>query len=242
MCSVFGFVRSASGGKPDAAVLRRIVAANIHRGPHAYGFAWIDGEGRLKCFKQAGDLTKQFGFLAMAAKEAEILIGHLRWATHGSPKEAINNHPHPADGGWIVHNGIVSNYRDLVVKRQLLPVSECDSEVIGQMIEREEGTLVERCIASANACEGPLTMLGLWSRPATVVVARRGNPIHFSKTNDGCYFGSLAAGLPIGECEFSDDRLWMVRYGKKVEMKLYPLEPSSGPCVPAYAGRAYRGG
>jgi hypothetical protein len=38
----------------------------------------------------------------------------------------INNHPHPADGGRIVHNGQVRDYRGLVEAFGLHPVSTCD--------------------------------------------------------------------------------------------------------------------
>lgn len=47
------------------------------------------------------------------ARGALALIGHCRWATHGSPADNRNNHPHPAGRGWIVHNGVVFNHGEL---------------------------------------------------------------------------------------------------------------------------------
>ena len=82
------------------------------RGPHAFGFAWLDWEGRLRMFKQTGKITSNLGLLRMM-KNARIIVGHCRYATHGAPENNLNNHPHPADGGWIVHNGVVSNHEEL---------------------------------------------------------------------------------------------------------------------------------
>ena len=69
------------------------------------------------------------------ARNARMLVGHCRWATHGDPRNNLNNHPHPADGGWIVHNGVVHNHEDLRRRVRPLAVTECDSEVLGLLIE-----------------------------------------------------------------------------------------------------------
>jgi len=100
MCGVFGFVSSGEG-RLNLAALKRIARVTESRGPHAFGFAWIDGRGRLHCFKQTGRITDSLALLGMAAG-ARMLIGHCRYATHGDYRQNINNHPHAADGGWIV--------------------------------------------------------------------------------------------------------------------------------------------
>src|SRR5438270_12970439 len=143
MCGVFGFV-SRDNGKVNLEVLGQIAEVTERRGPHAFGFAWIDRRGRLKCYKQTGRITDHLGLLLMAA-DARMLVGHCRFATQGSPDDNINNHPHPADGGWLVHNGQVRNYRELVDLFDLYPVSACDSEVLGLLIEQAKGGTLERC-------------------------------------------------------------------------------------------------
>ena len=82
MCGVFGFV-SRDGGKMNVELLGRIAEVTERRGPHAFGFAWIDRRGRLKCYKQTGRITDHLGLMMMAA-DARMLIGHCRFAFHPS--------------------------------------------------------------------------------------------------------------------------------------------------------------
>jgi glucosamine 6-phosphate synthetase-like amidotransferase/phosphosugar isomerase protein len=144
----------------------------------------------------------------LMASDARMLIGHCRYATQDIPADNINNHPHPADGGWIVHNGQIRNYGQLVDAFDLSPVSACDSEVLGLLIEQGTGNVFDRCRDAVDmvgdgeeegtlfACQQPLVLLGLWPRPDRLVAIRRGNPLHWSETAEGYYLASLADGLP----------------------------------------------
>jgi glutamine---fructose-6-phosphate transaminase (isomerizing) len=210
MCAIFGFI-----ARKDASInlktLAAIVKGNIRRGPHAFGFSWIDPDGRLHCYKQAGALTDHLEFLGLLSG-ARIVIGHLRYATHGDVQSNINNHPHAADGGWIVHNGMIGNYRQLAREQGLPMVSECDSEVLGLMIEQGRGKLLDRCSDAVVQADGGLTMMGLWARPATLIVARRGNPLTISDTVDGLYLASLENGLPGKTATIRDDTIRVYRH------------------------------
>jgi glucosamine 6-phosphate synthetase-like amidotransferase/phosphosugar isomerase protein len=130
------------------------------------------------------------------ARRARLLVGHLRWATHGHPENNINNHPHPCDGGWLVHNGIVTNYESLCRRHQLWPVSECDSEALTLLIEQRTGTRLSRSVAAVEQSAGRCATLGLWSRPDTLVAVRRGNPLYASRAHGGIYMASCSDGLP----------------------------------------------
>jgi glucosamine 6-phosphate synthetase-like amidotransferase/phosphosugar isomerase protein len=212
MCGVFGFVSTVNpahptGRGPDLDRLRRIALATESRGRHAFGFAWLDRRGRLCMFKAAGRISDQLGVLALA-RDARWLVGHCRWATHGDPSQNINNHPHPCDGGWLVHNGVIADYEDLVIDHDLAPVSQCDSEVLGLLIERINGPLAERCARAVGRLQrSPLVMLGLWSRPARMLAIRRGNPLYHGADDRGCYLGSLPDYLPGFPCEVPDQCL-----------------------------------
>jgi glucosamine 6-phosphate synthetase-like amidotransferase/phosphosugar isomerase protein len=200
MCGVFGFV-SYDGKGPALGTLQKVAAVTMRRGPHAFGLSWIDRKGRLHMFKKSGRIVDHLGLLAMAS-DARMLVGHCRYATHGSPADNLNNHPHPADGGWIVHNGVIANHEELAAEHDLYPVSECDSEVLGLLIGRGNGSLADRCVGAVQEALGsPLVMLGLW-KPGRLVAVRAGNPLSVAKVRGGerYYLGSLPDRLP-GEVE-----------------------------------------
>jgi len=195
MCGVFGFA-TKEGERFDPEHLRKIAVNTMTRGPHAWGMAWVDESDRLHSFKQTGKITDSLGLLTMAA-DAKMLVGHCRFATHGDPANNLNNHPHPADGGWIVHNGQISHHKKIAERYNLFPTTACDSEVIGLMIERSDGTLFERCQQAVDVCKGnrPFAMLGLW-RDTMVVARANEQPLHVSETDGGYYVASLPFALP----------------------------------------------
>src|SRR5437868_2018804 len=78
-------------------------------------------------------------------------------------------------------------------ERELQPVTECDSEVLGMLIERGNGALRQRCAAAVReAAASPLVMLGLWNRPGRMIAIRAGNPLSIGLCEGRAYFGSLA--------------------------------------------------
>ena len=204
MCGIFGYV--AKNGAPfKLEALREIAKVTETRGPHAFGFAWIDGRGRLRMFKQSGRISRSIDALSIAA-DARLLIGHCRYATHGSPENNLNNHPHPCDGGWLVHNGVVSNSKYLNDEYMLHPVTECDSETLALLIEEMNGHLTDRMLATASLAQGALAMMGLWRSPQRLVAVRNGNPLHISETNGGYYLASLGNGMPGAVARVGDER------------------------------------
>jgi glucosamine 6-phosphate synthetase-like amidotransferase/phosphosugar isomerase protein len=216
MCGIFGFI-TKDGRGPDLARLRRIAAETQQRGHHAFGLAWLGSDGAIHTFKRPGPATANLGDVD-ACRGAAVVIGHCRWATHGRPEDNRNNHPHPAGRGFLVHNGVVFNYASLVRKFRLAPQTQCDSEVLGLLINRFPGALGLRAARAAEVAEGPLAVLGLWRNPARLLVVRSGNPLCFGETDGGFYFGSLPEELPgqvtsikdhyAGVLTYNEDDLW----------------------------------
>lgn len=204
MCGVFGFI-SADGKGPDLALLRAIGRETETRGQHAHGLAWVDPAGRLHAYKRSDRLSWNLECLDRL-DGARMVIGHCRYATSGRGEG--DNHPHPADGGWIVHNGIVFNHRELVRRFDLAPSTKCDSEVLGLLIGRGNGSLLERAAAAVAPAEGPLVVMGLWTRPLRLLVVRRGKPLHVAVDgNRNVYFASLPGALEASRRLSTADRL-----------------------------------
>jgi glucosamine 6-phosphate synthetase-like amidotransferase/phosphosugar isomerase protein len=186
------------------AAIKTMARVTMTRGPHAWGMAWLGRDGRLRMYKQTGRVVDALGLLMMAAG-ARFLIGHCRYATHGRPEANVNNHPHPADGGWVVHNGVIHGHELIASSLGREAVTRCDSEVLGMLIEEGEGRLMERCADASDAAgKSPLVMLGLW-KPGRLVAVRRGNPLHLGTTDAGHYIASLPDGLP-GRVREVEDR------------------------------------
>ena len=200
MCGILGWI-SKNGRGPNLRILRDIATTTEQRGRHAFGLAWTTGDG-IETFKRPGAATDDLTDLDLC-RHATALLGHCRWATHGTPDDNRNNHPHAAGRGQLVHNGIVRNYRELAYRHRLDRETDCDSEVLGLMIGALEGRLITRAARMAQEALGDLAVLGLWTNPTRLLVVRDTRPLHYGETRDGFYFASLPEGLP--------GRPWAVR-------------------------------
>jgi len=196
MCGLFGYL-SKTGRGPDLDRLRRIALETQLRGSHAFGLAWVTPDGKLHAFKRPGSAAANLAELDRC-RDALIVAGHCRYATHGDPADNRNNHPHRVGRGWLVHNGIVHNHASIAKRYGLVTETECDSEVLGLLMAKVPGSLQRRAAIGVDAAEGPLALLGVWTRPARLLLVRRGNPLWVGETRTGAYFGSLPGELPEG--------------------------------------------
>jgi hypothetical protein len=183
MCGIFGFI-TKDGRGPNLERLRRIAIQTQRRGQHAFGLAWVAADGRLHTFKRPGAASENLEDLERCAG-AQVVIGHCRWATHGTPADNRNNHPHRAGRGWIVHNGIVRNHGALVRQHCLSVRTQCDSEVLGLLLAKSPGSLEERAARTAKAADGLLAILGVWANPVRLLIVRHGNPLWIGETRGG---------------------------------------------------------
>ncbi|MFA5368603.1 MAG: glutamine--fructose-6-phosphate transaminase (isomerizing), partial [Candidatus Paceibacterota bacterium] len=110
-------------------------------------------------------------------------IGHTRWATTGEVTKE-NAHPHLdcADEIFVVHNGIVENYKEL--KQKLIQEghkfkSETDTEVIAHLIEKYFEDNLEKAIRRAlKDIRGTYGLAVISTRdPEKLVVARMSSPL-----------------------------------------------------------------
>jgi glucosamine--fructose-6-phosphate aminotransferase (isomerizing) len=106
------------------------------------------------------------------------------------PSEA-NAHPHSDCKGniWVVHNGIIENYKklkkDLELKGHVFK-SETDSEVIAHLLEENyEGDIYKALIKSLEKIEGAYGLVVFHKdEPNRLLAARKGSPLLFGLGED----------------------------------------------------------
>jgi len=110
-------------------------------------------------------------------------IGHTRWATHGKPTE-VNAHPHRGEFTYVIHNGIIENYKEIKEKLQEKGVaflSQTDSEVIVHQFEQfiKEGlTSQDAFKETVNMLQGAYAILLITKdEPETIFFAKNAVPL-----------------------------------------------------------------
>lgn len=197
MCGIFGFIGKTNSQTPDMELFREIASAAVERGKHAHGFAWVDKKtGKVTRYRAPGSMAKHLDKIERV-KDASLVIGHTRLATHGSPKKNANNHPHTAgDDGFIVHNGVIDDYKTLADGLPL--VSQCDSEVISAIAEHLQGAKADRLARYAEAVDliaNDFAVMAVWENPRQIFIARRGRELYFIKRREGVYLSQVVRPL-----------------------------------------------
>src|SRR3989344_7631432 len=137
MCGIIGYI-----GKKNAVTVGLDCLKQLeYRGYDSSGTAFFDNvSGKIISSKAIGRIYN----LEEKIKpdwDSRLAIFHTRWATHGQVNEA-NAHPHSDCRGevWLVHNGIIENYKELQEKLSASGhkfKSKTDTEVVAHLIEEE---------------------------------------------------------------------------------------------------------
>ena len=154
-----------------------------YRGYDSAGVAYIENEN-LKVEKSVGEICN-------LEKKVENLssstaIGHTRWATHGGVTEN-NAHPHFSFSKNIamVHNGIVENYKELKEKLEIDTWrSQTDTEVFVNLVEKENGTLLEKLISASRKVIGSFAV-AILDEKGNLVLGKRESPLYVAKIKNG---------------------------------------------------------
>jgi glutamine---fructose-6-phosphate transaminase (isomerizing) len=194
MCGIIGY----TGKKEVRDILLDGLTALEYRGYDSAG-VFISGAGAFKAVGQVKKLREKIP----EDVQGVTGIAHTRWATHGVPSEN-NAHPHTDEEGrvWVVHNGIIENYRELkteLIKAGHSFVSETDSEVIGHLIEshiKAGHTIEDALIKTLKEIRGTYGIAVIdKQQPDTILVARMGSPIVIGLAKDGRFIASDASPL-----------------------------------------------
>jgi len=178
MCGIVCYV----GEREAKGILLEGLKRLEYRGYDSAGVAIQNGSGVHfeRAVGRIADLERKIGTRPL---DGTAGIAHTRWATHGEPSEA-NAHPHrDRDGNvFVIHNGIIENYRALKKKLEGRGVSfrsETDTEVIAHLVALHfEGDLCEAVRKTMLQLEGTFGIAVIHRQvPGKIVVARRGSPL-----------------------------------------------------------------
>ena len=208
MCGIIGYIGARSAQDVVVKGLKRLE----YRGYDSAGIAVIDDS--LKVTKCKGKVAKLEAMLSRT-NEADIGIGHTRWATHGEPND-VNSHPHTSTNGKIavVHNGIIENYTALKVQLQSqghVFYSDTDTEIIAKLIEQfyknPEVLSLEKAVQLATQQVNGTYGLAVLHEdfPDLMVVARRGSPLLLGVGNDEMMVASDASAV----AEYTDKVVYL---------------------------------
>lgn len=199
MCGIVGYW----GQRPAAPLLLQGLSRLEYRGYDSAGVALSDGSG-ITVYKEAGRLSVLTARLNGGADLSQTVgIGHTRWATHGAPTTR-NAHPHLSANGRfaVVHNGIIEN--EAALRQELIDAgitlrSDTDTELIAQLLEREERDDIIETLRRVTARLTGSFALGVLcaAQPDTVYAVRQQSPLILGVAEDGLFLASdMPAILP----------------------------------------------
>jgi glutamine---fructose-6-phosphate transaminase (isomerizing) len=180
MCGIVGYIGTQAATDILISGLERLE----YRGYDSAGIATVE-EGQVNCVKAKGKLFNLRDKLEHTINQAQIGIGHTRWATHGKPEEH-NAHPHLNTDRTlaVVQNGIIENYLEL--KEELISQgvefrSETDTEVIPHLITQflaDSNSLMVAIQKAIARLEGAFAIAVVHAdSPYELIVARQQAPL-----------------------------------------------------------------
>lgn len=182
MCGIVGYIGKKRTILEGLIFLKRLE----YRGYDSSGIAWFDSSlNKIFCLKKEGKIKvlEEEVKRCFMDKECSLAIMHTRWATHGAPSDN-NAHPHSdcKKEIFLVHNGIIENYRFLKEKLEKEGhrfESETDTEVLVHLIEKNLTNDLEEAVALALKEIIGAYAIAVISRknPDKIVVARKGSPL-----------------------------------------------------------------
>jgi glucosamine--fructose-6-phosphate aminotransferase (isomerizing) len=194
MCGIVGCI----GNKEAQAYLISGLHRLEYRGYDSAGVVTICKNGATLC-RAKGKVAELEAMTDKKPSSDTIGIGHTRWATHGEPSE-INAHPHKAGDIYLVHNGIIENYKELAAElKNHTFVSQTDTEVLAALIDSFYSADTELVDAVSQALKLVVGTYGIAvvsvRHPDEIIVARSGSPLIIGVGDDETYIASDASAL-----------------------------------------------
>ena len=195
MCGIVGYV----GNRTAQNVLLNGLKRLEYRGYDSAGIATLDDANNPHIARSVGKIAELENVLLAKPHQGHLGIGHTRWATHGGVTVS-NAHPHHVGNVYLVHNGIIENYKEL--KEQLSEYkfqSDTDTEVLAALIDSnyKDGVSLKDAVAKALKKIRGTYGIAVFSpnEPDTIIVARLGSPLIIGLGQDETIIASDASAL-----------------------------------------------
>lgn len=135
MCGIVGYL----GNGDTKNLLLNGLKELEYRGYDSAGIAILDDKSMQvsKAVGKLNNLIDKAKEISTEESKYRVGIAHIRWATHGKPTE-LNAHPHLGKFSFVVHNGIIENYKEIKTSLESKGVifnSQTDTEVIVHLFE-----------------------------------------------------------------------------------------------------------
>jgi len=227
MCGIVGYI----GSKEAYPIVLNGLKRLEYRGYDSAGIALYDGSKTHLCKTKGKVSSLAEKFSAQGVPQAQIGIGHTRWATHGVPND-VNSHPHTSNNGELilVHNGIIENYASLkkvLQQRGYVFHSDTDTEVLVNLIEEVKKTnkvkLGKAVQLALKEVEGAYAIAVFdQSKPNEIVVAKLGSPLAIGVGENEFFIASDATPF----IEFTNQAIYLedhemavLRLGRDVRVR-----------------------
>ena len=227
MCGIVGYI----GSKEAYPIVLNGLKRLEYRGYDSAGIALYDGAKTHLCKTKGKVSSLAEKFSAQGVPQAQIGIGHTRWATHGVPND-VNSHPHTSNSGdlILVHNGIIENYASLkkvLQQRGYIFHSDTDTEVLVNLIEEVKKTnkvkLGKAVQLALKEVEGAYAIAVFdQSKPNEMVVAKLGSPLAIGVGENEFFIASDATPF----IEFTNQAIYLedhemavLRLGRDVRVR-----------------------
>ena len=195
MCGIIGI----NSAKPVSVTILSSLKKLEYRGYDSAGIATLS-RGLINEVKSEGRVDNLEKNSLVKSMKGTIGIGHVRWATHGSPN-SLNAHPPSSQNVSVVHNGIIENstpLKKLLINKGHIFKSQTDTEVIVHLITENLKTenIINSIQKTLKALHGSFALGIIFKdQPDLIVGARRGSPLAVGYGVNENYLGSDSYAL-----------------------------------------------
>lgn len=232
MCWIVWYI----GSKSPEKLLYQGLKNLEYRGYDSAGFVTFDDRHTARLVREIGEVGNLWPHI-IETSESFVGIGHTRWATHGGVTRE-NTHPHYSMHKkiYLVHNGIIENYKILADKLKqagYVFYGQTDSEVLANLIEyclKSVGDIKKAILMALSQVTGAYGLAIISTdHPEAIYAIRRGSPLLLSIIEGGIMIASDPHAFPskdLSVIPMGDWELAILERGS-----IYTIESATGETI-----------